>query len=250
MKNYILVLFIIITIYAIYNKKSKYIEYFENQKDWLEELFEYRQIITIPERYNHVLKFCKSFKIKPTIFNAILKKDIKYDNVYNLKLGEIACALSQETVLKNFIKSNKKSMLMFEDDNIPYNSSFYKNIGVKLEFLQDYIKKSVESLPEDWDVLYLGRCWDDCSNHKPYNNFIIKTNRTLCHHAIAFSRKGASIILENIKHPLNIPIDHIVANLTSLGKINTYATILPVFYQNRDKLQSTIGNYDNLPICM
>lgn len=220
------------------------------KKDWLEELFEFRQIITIPDRVTHVKKFCKSFEIKPTIFNAILKKDIEYNNVYNLKIGEIACALSQEAVLKKFIKSETKTMLMLEDDNIPFTNEFYKNVGLKLEFIKDYMIKCVQSLPYDWDVLYFGRCWDDCVNHTPWNNYIVKTRRTLCHHAIAFSRKGASLVLEQIKHPLNVPIDHIVANLTSAGKLNTFASILPIFYQNRAELNSTIGNYDHLPICM
>ncbi len=219
-------------------------------KDWLEELFEFRQIITIPERVDHVKKFCKSFEINPTIFNAILKKDLKYNNVYNLKIGEIACALSQEAVLKKFIESNTKNMLMLEDDNIPFTNEFYKNVGLKLEFVKDYMTKCIHSLPYDWDVLYFGRCWDDCANHTPLNNYIIKTRRTLCHHAIAFSRKGASIVLEHIKHPLNVPIDHVVANLTLSGKVNTYASILPIFYQNRAEMNSTIGNYDHLPICM
>lgn len=261
-KIFILILIILILLLIKYRSKSlrKISEKFIHNDlannlptdtlDWLEELFEYRQIITIPERINHVKKFCKSFEIKPTIFNAILKKDIHYPNPYGLRIGEIACALSQEAVLKKFIQSENKSMLMLEDDNVPFTHLFYRNVGLRLDFIKEYIRKSVESLPEDWDVLYLGRCWDDCANHIPFNNFIVKTKRTLCHHGIAFSRKGASIILANITHPLNVPIDHIVANLSVHGKINSYATILPVFYQNRDELNSTIGNYDHLPICM
>jgi hypothetical protein len=253
--NIILLYIIYILLSKIYNNVYIISENFNNsqqddQLDWLEELFDYRQIITIPERIEHVKKFCKSFNIKKTIFNAILKKDISYNNVYNLKIGEIACALSQEAVLNNFIKSNLNSMLLLEDDNIPFTNTFYNDVGLKLDYIKEYISNSVKSLPYDWDVLYLGRCWDDCNNNIPVNSYIVKTKRTLCHHAIAFSRKGASIILENLSHPLNVPIDHIVANLTLHGKLNTYATVLPIFYQNRDELNSTIGNYDHLPICL
>ena len=42
----------------------------------------------------------------------------------------------------------------------------------------------------------------------------IKTNRALCNHSIIYSRKGAKIILDNISHPLQMPIDHIIANLS------------------------------------
>jgi GR25 family glycosyltransferase involved in LPS biosynthesis len=250
--NIILLYIIYILLSKIYNNVYIISENFnqDNKLDWLEELFEYRQIITIPKRISHVKKFCKSFDIKKTIFNAILIKDISYNNVYNLKIGEIACALSQEAVLKNFIKSNLNSMLLLEDDNIPFTNKFYNDVGLNLDYIKDYISNSVKSLPYDWDVFYLGRCWDDCNNNIPVNNYIVKTKRTLCHHAIAFSRKGAYIVLENIYHPLNVPIDHIVANLTLDGKLNTYATALPIFYQNRDELNSTIGNYDHLPICL
>jgi hypothetical protein len=220
-----------------------------NELDWLEQLFEYIQIITIPSRIEHVKSFCKSFDIKEHIFDAVLIKDLKYDNAHNLKIGEIACALSQQIVLQKFINSNSRSMLLLEDDNLPLTHNFYTDVGLKLDYIKYYIKNAVKSLPKDWDVLYLGRCWDDCNNHTPVNNFIVKTRRTLCHHAIAFSRKGASIILENISHPLNMPIDHIVASLTYNNKLNTYATILPIFYQNRAELHSSIGNYDHLPIC-
>lgn len=248
--HFILFYIIIYLIYKIYNKYHSKEHFNQEPKDWLENIFDDRQIITIPERLEHVKSFCNSFEIKPTIFNAILKKDLSYNNIYNLKIGEIACALSQEAVLRQFINSGSRHLLLLEDDNLPLTNSFYSEIGLSLTIIKDYIHDSVFNIPYDWDVIYFGRCWDDCAKHIPINDFIVKTNRTLCHHAIAFSRKGAQIILEAIKHPLSVPIDHVVANLSLLGKINSYATILPVFYQNRIELNSTIGNYDHLPICL
>jgi GR25 family glycosyltransferase involved in LPS biosynthesis len=252
---YIIFIYIIILLISfIYKKKEGHKkETFseDNDKtDWLDELFDSRQIITIPDRISHVDEFCRSFNIRKTIFNAILKKNITYNNPYNLKLGEIACALSQESVLKQFIKDNTRHLLLMEDDNIPFSHKFYLELGIQLEYIKQYMTNAVKSLPPDWDVIYFGRCWDDCDKHIPINDYLVKTRRTLCHHAIGFSRKGALIILNAIKHPLNVPIDHIVANLTMYGKINVYATILPLFYQNRVEMSSTIGNYDHLPICM
>ena len=249
--NIILLYIIIFLIYKIYNKYNLKEGFSEPiPKDWLQQLFDDRQIITIPERYEHVISFCNSFDIKPTIFNAILKKDLSYNNVYNLKPGEIACALSQEAVLNQFVKNDSRHLLMLEDDNMPLTHSFYTDIKLNLDNIKDYITNSVFNLPSDWDVLYFGRCWDDCAKHIPINDYIVKTERTLCHHAIAFSKKGANTILSSINHPLSVPIDHIVANLSLLGKINSYATVIPVFYQNRAELNSTIGNYDHLPICL
>jgi GR25 family glycosyltransferase involved in LPS biosynthesis len=221
----------------------------KTENDWLEDIFDDRDIITIPSRIENVESFAKSFNIKPTIFNATLIKDLSYNNVYNLKMGEIACAISQEAVLKKFINGNGTTLLMLEDDNITFNNDFYKELGLELDEIKQYIKKSVDSLPSGWDVLYFGRCWDDCKKHTPVNEYVVKTRRTLCHHAIAFSRQGARRVLKAIKHPLRVPIDHIVANLAVNKNIDSYATVLPIFYQNRDELSSTIGNFDNLPIC-
>lgn len=219
-------------------------------KDWLEELFDSREIITIPSRRKYVNDFCNSFQIKPTIFNATLKSDLSYNNIYRLKMGEIACAISQEKVLRKFVNSNHSSLLLFEDDNISFTNDVYATSKINLQHIKKYIKNCVESLPSDWDVLYLGRCWDNCSRNVKINKYLFKTHRTLCHHAIAFSKSGAEKILDAITHPLTKPIDHIVANLTINGVIDSYASVVPIFYQNRDELMSTIGNFDNLPVCM
>lgn len=247
------IFFIIVVISLIINIRNKNIEKFTtdtNTNDWLEDIFEYRQIITIPKRKKHVHKFCKSFEIKPTFFDAILKNEISYRNSYGLKIGEIACALSQEAVLRKFIETGKSSMIMFEDDNIPFTYKFYKKNKISLNHIKKYIKKAYNMLPSDWDVLYLGRCWDNCGRNIKINKYLYKTHRTLCHHAIAFSRQGAIRVLEAISHPLQRPIDHIVARLTTRGEIDSYATIIPIFYQNREKMKSTVGNFDNLPICV
>jgi len=242
------IIFVIIIVFLICNKNN--VEQFQsNNKDWLYEIFPYRSIITVPNRINHVKKFCKSFHVKPTIFNAILKEELIYSNLYGLKIGEIACALSQEQVLRNFVESGKESIILFEDDNIPFSSNYYSKINLTLPYIKQYIKNAYNALPRDWDVLYLGRCWDNCNKNIKINKYLYKTYRTLCHHAIAFSRQGAITILEAIIHPIKSPIDHIVANLTMEGSLDSYATIVPLFYQSRDTIKSTIGNFDKLPVC-
>ena len=223
----------------------------KNTNDWLQDIFDMREIITIPKRKEHVKKFCKSFDINETIFKATLINEIDdYDNIYSLKIGEIACAMSQQKVLQKFIDSDHSSLLMLEDDNTPFTNNIYKDSKIDLNHIKIYVKNAVKYLPSDWDVLYLGRCWDDCRKNIKINKYLYKTNRTLCHHAIAFSRNGAEKVLNAIIHPLQKPIDHVVATLTVNGIIDSYATIIPIFYQNRDELNTTVGNYDNLPICM
>lgn len=254
---------IIILIIIIFCNKIMFHEHFKiDEIKSLENIFDSISIITIPERINYVKLFSNSFNINYNIFNAILIKDIKniYNNKYNLKWGEIACACSHEAVLKQFIKTNFNNLLILEDDNLNlnnYDSNTEQLIGYdkekhfnKLDYLNTYISNSFKSLPNDWDILYLGRCWDDCNNHQIINKYIIKTSRTLCNHAIVYSKKGAFKILKHIKHPLQYPIDHIIANLSLQNKLNCYATIKPLFFQNRIELGTTIGNFDDLPICL
>jgi len=246
-------IYIIIYLILQLSKKKKnetFVNVKPSGKDWLEEIFDSRQIITIPDRIDHVKDFCSSFHINETIFHAIMKDDISYNNIHGLKIGEIACALSQEKVLNDFILSKHSTLLMFEDDNIGFRNDIYKNSEINLNHIKTYINDVVIRLPNDWDVLYLGRCWDNCNKHIKINQYVYKTHRTLCHHAIAFSRNGAEKILAAIKHPLSKPIDHIVASLATNGIIDSYASVIPIFYQNRDEMSSTIGNYDHLPVCM
>ena len=147
-----------------------------NEKDWLDELFDRKQIITIPTRVKNVSNFCKSLKINETIFNAILKNNLNYNNVYKLKIGEIACALSQEKVLQEFVSSDDKTLLMFEDDVMPITHEMYVNSGITLNHIKSYINKCVTYLPNNWDVMYFGRCWDSCSNHVKINKYIVCFN--------------------------------------------------------------------------
>ena len=249
----VLLLILFFILYVIFPKfNSRTFEAFTDvsKNDWLEELFDMRQIIMIPARKNNVKNFCSSMKINETVFPAIMKKDLSYNNIYKLKPGEIACALSQEQVLRNFVESKNNSLLMFEDDIMPLTNKFYTLQGTTLEHVQNYMKKSVDYLPTDWDVLYFGRCWDNCQKHVPVNKFLVKVNRAMCHHAIAFSKHGAQKILDNISHPMSKPIDHVVSGLCVKGIITCYATIVPIFYQNREELYTTIGNFDKLPICV
>ena len=63
--NIIILLFVLL-IYMTYKVSVK--ETFDvkdKEKDWLEEIFDCREIITIPTRRKYVKNFCDSFQIKP-----------------------------------------------------------------------------------------------------------------------------------------------------------------------------------------
>jgi len=257
MNNIIKIISFIIIIILLYQYlQNEYTEYYTqpcntlpliNINDFIDSIY----VITMPSRIHYVIGFYKSFNIDCSIFNAILIKDLHdYNNVYNLKLGEIACASSHMKVLNDFLETNNKNILIFEDDITYYSEIEYKNKNTLGLHINNYIYHAFISLPPDWDLLYLGRCWDDCNNHIHINKYIVQTYRTLCNHSILYSRKGAKILLDNISHPLKMPIDHIIANLTMSKKLKCYATKIPIFYQNRKALQSSIGNFDELRICL
>ena len=68
--------------------------------------------------------------------------------------GELACTISHMSALANFLNSSKDSVLIFEDD-------------IKQEGKASVPSKfttTMQNVPEDWEFINFGRCWDECEN--------------------------------------------------------------------------------------
>jgi len=114
----------------------------------------------------------------------ILKDDLEYlDQKSKSQLG---CALSFYRIIQNAYYNEYKSILIFEDDFYFIHS---KNKT------QEILKKSIENLPEEWDVFYLGAniIYDYCNNPMVFfKKELFKINSAYCMHSIAFSKKGVN----------------------------------------------------------
>lgn len=159
------------------------------------------------ERRNLVLAECKKIGItSPHFTDAIMATRMPDEEVYAqaipntfLAKGEIGCALSHKKVYEEFLRTDQKSILIFEDDII-----FSKECTFEvLESLMEYVSKQTKP-----SVLVLQKSrWH---NKKVWNidvNISIYSSRNqFCTHAYMLNRSAAERIL-SMQTPIRFEID-------------------------------------------
>ena len=203
---------------------------FKDKDNWLYDYFDEINVIYIPKRLDYCQKIFKKLLVNPKFVAGILKDTITPTK--ELSNGKIACYLSHVNILKNFLKSKNNTCLIFEDDIKPNNSIHNMDIILKDVF---------SNIPEDWDVLYLGRCLDSCAKDNKISNYLVKNIAPACTHAIAFTKKGAQKFRENFGFiPKNKPIDWIIRDLIKDKILKSYSVKPSLFQQNRENFLSEI----------
>ena len=107
--------------------------------------------------------------------------------------GQIGCALSHYNIIKEAKLKNYSNILVLEDDFIFLKEPNEFNIK---------LKKSLDELPSDWDLFYLGSYFVKGYEYEPterYSDNLIKVNTGFCLHSISYSSKGMDKILKNFK---------------------------------------------------
>lgn len=99
------------------------------------------------------------------------------------------------------------------------------------------IQLAFDELPADADVLYLGRCYDHCHEHEYVGAHVVKVTDVLCLHAYAATRRACRFML-GLE---GIPVDNVIRDAIVRGDIKAYASADPVFYQDRWRFGSVIG---------
>ena len=197
-----------------------------------------RIVITIPERLDYIQKTMALWEISAVLFEAVEKDqlmrcDLVRDNIITIDstvtLGQAACCLSNKKVLRYFLNSNAETCLIFQDDiarpSTPRSS--------------DHLKKTLEAVPESFDMLYFGRSNDNRFTVKKIAPYLVRTYAPTCLHAYMVSRKGAIKILslEPLnKNGLDVHIKHAIQK----NVIESYAITPSLFFQNRKDLTSTL----------
>lgn len=237
-KIIILIIIVLIVLLILNNKK----ETFSNDTHPLNKYFNSVNVITVPKRKEYMTKLMNKENINANIIDATLVKDIDYNKLlmdnfvspryYSSKnKGRIACHLSQIKLIKEFLKSDDDTIFIFEDDindNIKKN---YRNI----------IEDSMKNIPDDWDIVFIGRCLDNCKKMKKIHNNLYKVYNPKCRHAYGLSRKGAEKILKYTIPMINNG-DEMYAKNISNGNIKAYAIHPSIFFQNRYEFGSNLGN--------
>lgn len=218
-------------------------------KNWIDDIFDKVYVITIDKRLEYIKYIMSIMKINPIIFKGVDKNNLDKDHLIKNKIvspnffkngnkGKIACHLSHIEVLKKFLKTKAENCLIFEDDiMMPENISHIK----------EYMENTMKVVPTNWDVIYFGRCWDNCKDAIIINQYLMKS-QPVCRHAYAVSRKGAKIIIENTK-PQTTTGDKMYKKLNIKGLLDIYSTIEPLFFQNRTDISSEIGHNYQHPVC-
>ena len=103
--------------------------------------------------------------------------------------SQLGCALSFYIILNNAFNNQFENILIFEDDFHFVNNK---------EKTFDILKTSIENLPNDWDIFYLGaNIMYDFSNN-PISFFkdkLFRLNSCYCMHSISFSKKAISTFI-------------------------------------------------------
>ncbi|CAG8737636.1 35421_t:CDS:1, partial [Racocetra persica] len=140
-------------------------------------------------------------------FDAVSKFDKilqKYANENGeVTVGQRACYVTHYLVYHTVIDKGFNNVLILEDD-----VDFESNIT-------DIMTDIHRNLPESWDTLFLGHCYEtrgQLVGNSSFPNQLYKSMQPQCAHAYGISKSGASKILEAID-PMNPrgPIDYEIA---------------------------------------
>jgi hypothetical protein len=208
-------------------------------------------VIVMPNRVDYVKNTFTTHRIPYQEFEAVKGKNFSYQQLFEdgiisrpsieLTLGEIGCYMSHASVLEKLKEPGVDKICIFEDDIRIPNYLPGKWIG-------DQILEAIKKVPSDCDVLYLGRCYDNCDMAEPVNDMILKVYNPLCLHAYIVFKKALNKLRDI--YPITDAVDRYYVNKIKEGKIKAYATNPPLFMQNnylRSNVQKKEINYT--PVC-
>ncbi|CAG8677073.1 31313_t:CDS:2 [Gigaspora margarita] len=120
----------------------------------------------------------------------------------------------------------------------PSEKAYYIKDDIDFELNISSIMTEIhQTLPADWEILYLGHCSDwernsneDLSDHNDGLSIykLFKSKRPYCTHAYAVSYAGALKLLQNLNNITPLPIDLELVNMIKSNEISSYTIIPPV----------------------
>lgn len=161
-----------------------------------------------------------------------------------LSTGQSGCLLAHLDIYQRVRLDDKhETVLVLEDDVVFRNSVHYSPLEMIMKR-----KNEITHIDPDWNIYFLGRCWDFCSwNGKTVSPDIVRTFHSYCSHAYMIQRKTLSMPF--IYDTITIPIDEFWHQ--HLPQIRAYACKNPIIFQNPYQ-KSSIGypiHPGLLPVC-
>jgi len=164
-----------------------------------------------------------------------LKEPSSYNDIRSY--GEIGCYLSHTNIWKEIIKNNYNNCIILEDDVIPK---------------EDYEKiiKYIKSVPEDYDIAYLG-WWSrkDLQNYDNdsiwFKNNSINNTTVLGLYSYMISNKGAEKLLSKA-FPIDVQLDTYVSLYCNLNNdLNRYLCKEQLFIADK----TILGDENTHTVC-
>lgn len=207
------------------------------------------------DKLNYMNSLLTKENIKFERFNAVYGKNLSKEYINSVtsyfcknlcSKGMIGCALSHISIWKDILEKKYKNAVIFEDD-IYFDENYKVNL-----------MNSLNELPDEWDILYLG-CGGLCDKDR-YNVFVkiffnilsIKINENLYNskyiyipefptgaYSYAISRNGC-IKLLNMIDKITYHIDYVIAS--KYNELNIYSVYPKCIYPKTDK--SSINNIE------
>ena len=169
--------------------------------------------ITTPQREARVRRIGRELCLNVTIIPAY-PKPATHDEwsrvasmgepIQRLTAGEVAVRLSMRRANELFLSHpSAQSALIFEDDFSASGPQLQRRLGA-----------SLAALPTQWDMVFLGRCFGDCSGEHMGGD-LYRTFESLCLHAYGVSRAGAAALLTALSNCSTkvCPADHAASNV-------------------------------------
>jgi len=212
--------------FALYNKFGK---------NWLNKHVNQVYVIAMPNRIEYMTDFMKiinqkKFEFVDPIDKTTVHNPYQYTKNLNLNAGKIACHLSHVKALKTFLESPHKTCFIFEDDLI-----LPEGLNVEVA-VNDFFS----NVPSDWEILFLGRCWDWCHDSVIFNKYVCSNPRPLCRHAYVVNKSGAKKLVDYTNIMYMEAGDHMYADLIRKGILKSYSPYESLFRQNRTTLSTQV----------
>lgn len=141
--------------------------------------------------------------------NDITKEYPMINSNIRMNDGEKSLALKHAWIVKDMYKNGYSSVLVLEDDAI---------------LCDDFVNKFnfyKQQLPSDWDIGWVGSCFNLKEPQKPNIN-VYKTDRgSRCTHAFCLSKLFAEKMQEHFTN-INMPSDHYYNYIVKKFDLNNY----------------------------
>lgn len=133
---------------------------------------------------------------------------------------EIGCALSHKSIWAMTLANNESYVTIFEDDVMSHIDQITLNTRVE---------EAMRLMDPDWDILYLGKCLDNCEKYIKVVQGLYRTNSPACLHAYIISNRA---IRKLLREPLYKPIDWQLRSGILRQEIKAYVMHPSIFIQD------------------